>query len=224
MPLRHAVTGTIVEISWRPANNSRLFVGLAGSSPGQEIALSGGGGIRTPTDQDLSIYLCVHGAGHAWNRLKWLADMHALLAQFDPSELPGLYQAARRCGSEICFGQGLLMCERIFGYPLSGELADRLRGSGRLRYLTTAALKKLPAPTPSDLKINRIFGGAPARLYCFLLGRGWAFWREQCRIVSVQGLDVVTFPLPPRLFFLYPALRIPFFFWRRILWLREKQA
>jgi hypothetical protein len=216
LPLKHAESGLFVEIAWRAANNHRLFLLPAEPPTTQEIALPGRGALRTLADDELLVYLCVHGAGHIWNRLKWLADMHALLAYFAPSELPRLLKLARRRGSGICVGQALLLCERIFGTRLPQELAAELHGSGRLNYLTKAALKKLTAPTQKDLAANRIFCGSPARPYSFLLGRGPAFLREQCRIVLVQGGDVGTFPLPPRLFFLYPALRVPFFLWRLV--------
>lgn len=37
-------------------------------------------GLRTLGDEDLFAYLCIHGALHWWNRLKWLADVNAMLA------------------------------------------------------------------------------------------------------------------------------------------------
>ena len=107
------------------------------------------------------------------------------------------------------------MCKRVFGYRLPEALSSAWLGKKRHMYLTNVALNKVSNPHPHDLQANRIFGGAPARLYSFLLGRGWKFLREQWRMASVQGVDVVTFPLPPRFYFLYPVLRLPFFLWRR---------
>ena len=45
------------------------------------VPLTGAAGLRTMGEEDLLAYLCMHGALHWWNRLKWLADVNALLAQ-----------------------------------------------------------------------------------------------------------------------------------------------
>lgn len=222
LPLMHSESRLVVEVTWRQANNYRLFNCLAGSLPTKEIALSNHDTLRTLTDENLLVYLCVHGACHTWNRLKWLADMHALLVQFTPSELARLLQLARQRGSDFCVGQALLLCERIFDYRLPGELAVELHRSGRLNYLVNVALKRLTATPAADLAANRIASGAPTRLYSFLLGHGFVFLREQIRITLVQSVDVMMFPLPRRLFFLYPVLRIPFFLWRHVISNRKR--
>ena len=52
------------------------------------VPLAGTRGLRTLGEEDLFAYLCMHGALHWWHRLKWLADINALLgAQNDVERL-----------------------------------------------------------------------------------------------------------------------------------------
>ena len=50
----------------------------------------------------------------------------------------------------------------------------------------------------------------------FLLGQEPAFYAAQLRIVAVAIADVIRFPLPPALYFLYPLLRFPSWVWRHL--------
>ncbi len=49
----------------------------------------------------------------------------------------------------------------------------------------------------------------------FLLGEGWAFFWAEYRVEFVRILDVIDFPLPALLHFLYPLIRLPLWIWRR---------
>lgn len=217
VPMRHGESGLVVEVTWRPSGNVKLFALPTPALDGQAIPLPGLGVLRTMKDADLLIYLSVHGAGHAWSRLKWLADFHALLGQFTPPSRAMLQERARLYGSAVCFAQALMLCEHIFATPLADAHPGGWRQSARLTYLTHVARTRLTRPAPADLAADRIFSGAAARWYSFRLGQGWAFFREQCRIACVQGTDVLRFPLPPALYFLYPVLRVPFYLWRRLI-------
>lgn len=48
-----------------------------------------------------------------------------------------------------------------------------------------------------------------------LLGRGRDFLVAQCRVIAVGPADVIRWPLPRPLHFLYPVLRLPLLLWRR---------
>ena len=70
--------GPAIELHWTLGQDRRLTTWLSPRAPAREIVLPGHGTVRTFEDSDLFAYLCVHGAGHLWIRLKWLADFHAL--------------------------------------------------------------------------------------------------------------------------------------------------
>ena len=77
------------------------------------VPLAGTRGLRTLGEEDLFAYLCMHGALHWWHRLKWLADINALLApqESDVERLIGAAKAGGRGEPRprlCCFASGFL--------------------------------------------------------------------------------------------------------------------
>ena len=70
-------------------------------------------GLRTLGEEDLFAYLCMHGALHWWNRLKWLADVNALLASTPEDGVERLVRAAEARGAGRAAAQALLLCQRL---------------------------------------------------------------------------------------------------------------
>lgn len=209
--LRHCDSKMIIELQWRPTNNPRLLRGVDTVAATQYVTLDGGCSVRTLAQGDLFAHLCVHGASHLWSRLKWLADLNALLAA-GSADIADLYGQAKSRGAGLCAGQALLLCRRLFDLELPPAVAAELQHSGRERRLVSIALKAMTNPKVKPIGMTAV---AKNILYQFLLGQGWAFYFAQCRIASVGILDVIDLPLPPRLHFLYPVLRLP-------LWLRRR--
>lgn len=58
------------------------------------------------------LYLCLHGAGHAWQRLIWLLDIAVILKELDLERL--LVEAKRRKLQTVVF-EALVLCRRYFG-------------------------------------------------------------------------------------------------------------
>lgn len=87
----HGASGIIVELHWRLTNNPRLLPPEAARSR-QKIVLGDFAGVTLGPD-DLLLYLSVRGAKHHWFRLKWLADVHALLARCDAGALAAFSNA-----------------------------------------------------------------------------------------------------------------------------------
>jgi hypothetical protein len=56
----------------------------------------------------LFAYLCMHGALHWWNRLKWLADLNALLACTPEHGIERLLQSAEARGGSGAPGAAAL--------------------------------------------------------------------------------------------------------------------
>jgi hypothetical protein len=208
----HPVHGAFTELQWRVADNRALLKEVHAASPTQDVVVADGLSVRTLARDDLFAYLCVHGAHHAWSRLKWLADLNAFIAATD-ADVVHLHRHAQAKGAGLCSGQALLLCQRLFALPLPENLASELQGTTRVRKLYAIA-----AGTIANRALGR-GGGAPAAWRDFwtqfLLGRGWAFFAAQCRTASVGIIDVISLPLPPYLHFLYPLLRLPLWLWRR---------
>ena len=82
------------------------------------VPLTGTTGLRTLGEEDLFTYLCMHGALHWWNQLKWLADIGALLAAARDGAAGRLYRAAENRGAGRAAAQAMLLCQRLLGVPL----------------------------------------------------------------------------------------------------------
>lgn len=198
-----------LELQWRLVDNRCLLAGLGAD---QSVALPDGRELKTLAEADLFAYLCVHGASHFWARLKWLADVNALIAMRGDADLVRLYRYAESKSAGPCAGLALLLCATIFGRSLPPALMSEINGSRRVRYLAGLALKAMIAPG-----MDRAGFAAVTRnvLAPFLFGRGWRFFASQCRAASVGVADVLRLPLPAPLHFVYPLLRLPLWLWRR---------
>ena len=207
LELHHPGRGLNVELHWRLIDNPVLLAEIGMGSASQEVRLLGGA-LRTLGDADLFAYLCVHGASHCWFRLKWLADLNAWLASRRADEMVGFYRHAERLGVEPCAGQALLLCNRLLGLPLPAALAPALQGR-RLRLLAGVALDAMTGRDAEVEMIKRPFGPFRTLPAQFFRGRGAAFFLAQCGLLFRNLDDMLMYPLPRALHFLYPLLRLP---------------
>jgi Uncharacterised nucleotidyltransferase len=203
-----------VELQWHAVENPLLLQGVDAASPAQIVPLSDGLSVRTLARDDLFAFLCVHGARHAWSRLKWLADLNAFAAA-SGADTEHFYRHAQKIGAGLCAGQALLLCRRLFDFPLPVGLAAEIEANSRVVRLVAIALDAITAPrtrTEADGDAAGVMRGVYEQ---FLLGEGWAFYVMQCRLLSAGPADVIRLQLPPELHFLYPIVRLPLWLWRR---------
>jgi hypothetical protein len=213
--LLDAHRGLRLELQWRAADNALLLKGVDARAGTQDVVLSEGFTVRTLAPDDLFAHLCVHGAHHFWSRLKWLADVNALLAS-SHADIGRLYRHAQKIGAGLCAGQALLLCRRLLGLNLPASIIRELQTNKRCEKLASIALAEMTAAHTATETNSGIAGVIRAVRRQFLLGQGSAFYHAQCRLASVEVADVVHLPLPRPLHFIYPLLRLPLWLWRRI--------
>ena len=158
--------------------------------------------VSTLGNEDLLLYLAVHGAKHDWPYLEWVADLAQLVARHADIDWPGLLQRAIA-----------LRCRRIL--LLSLELAREILGV------------ELPAPVAegcvADRVAVRLAEGRRRRLLranshesSFRMARFRLRSRERMRdgvsylcasIFSAHAKDWEMFNLPAGWEFLYPIAR-----------------
>jgi hypothetical protein len=199
--------GLNLELHWRLIDNPALLATLGVDSPAQEVAVLDGA-LRTLGDKELFAYLSVHGASHSWFRLKWLADLNAWLSTKRDDQIVAYYRYAETLGVDACAGQAMRLCNRLLGFSPPVELAAELRG-GKLRLLTGLALDAMVGPDAEIELARRPFGPFRTLPSQFLRGRGPAFFVAQCRMLVENLDDMLMYPLPRALHFLYPLLRLP---------------
>lgn len=161
-----------IELHTSLANNPALIPGIGMSSPRQEVQIGQAHSLPTLATDDLFTYLCVHGASSAWFRLKWIADLTALLHNRGADETDRLYQSARARNAGRAPAQALLLANHLFGLELSDELRTDLIRDAANRLLASIAFRellKMREPT------QRPLGTVALHLTQPLLLEGWEF-------------------------------------------------
>jgi hypothetical protein len=100
-----------------------MLPGLSVHSPRQEVALGKTIVLPTFATEELLAYLMVHGASSAWFRLKWIADLAALMALYSPAQVREVYHRSLALGAGRTAGLALLMCRWLFQTAVDEELA-----------------------------------------------------------------------------------------------------
>lgn len=211
LSLRHRKKMLQVDLHWALTPNPLHLKDVHLSSPGQMVTLFGEGRIHTLDDETLFAYLCVHGAVHAWSRLKWLADLAAFLSGKSADSIAQMYQMADTRGAGICAAQALLLCHRLLGLELPESVLADLRRPN-LERLAIIALDAMVGPD-AETELDRRQSYSIS-LAAFLLGRGWRYWFAQLRILSISCEDAIRYPLPRWLRFVYPIIRLPLWLFR----------
>jgi Uncharacterised nucleotidyltransferase len=220
MPLRkdlgfvHQTTGLRIELHWRLFLNPHAMAEASIMAASRLVPLAGAAALRTMGDEDLFAYLCMHGALHWWNRLKWLADINALLATAPEDGVERLVRAAEVRGAGRAATQALLLCRRLLGTSLSDRLMAPLAKSTTMRWLEMTALSAMTSGQGEREPREQRLGTTRGSLSTFLLSRSWRYRLAELRLHLSNQTDVLTLPFSKRLRFLYPVLRLPLWVWR----------
>lgn len=210
----HPQSGMVAELHTGLVDNPRLLPGLTARPTLQSVAIGSGIELPTLSSEELFAYLCVHGGAHAWARLKWLADVAALLRAAGPEATEPLYRKSIRLGAGRSTAQALLLCERLLALPLPQSLTTQLRRDAANRWLERLALKAMSGRGATELD-DTLFGTVVINLSHFLLGRGWRYRYSEIARKAVNPMDRFDMPLPFYLHFLYPILAVPAWVRRR---------
>ena len=184
--------GLVVELLTRLADNARLIPDIGMRSPRQLVPIGGGRVLPTLAIDELLSYLFVHGAGSAWFRLKWIADVAAILAGMDADAVERIYRFARASTAGRAPAQALLLANRLFGLELAPALREELGRDAINRILLKVAVHEL---LKVDEPTSRLGGTAIFHLTRPLLLEGWRFALGE---VSRQVQDVAGRRLPFR--------------------------
>lgn len=214
--MRHPVEGHCIDLHWALTDGPTFLPGVDAATPGQSVDIGEGTTLRTLGREDLFVYLAVHGAQHSWGRIKWLADFQALIAREPLAEIDRLYRHAQGAGAGRCAGQALLLSKRLLGLELPPGLATELETSPLMNRLAAAALELMVGPDPEAEIPERRFGTTLYTLAQLQLSPDWRYRGALLANSMFLIDDVLRYPLPPSLRFLYPVLRLPLWVGRRI--------
>jgi Uncharacterised nucleotidyltransferase len=220
LPLRkdfgflHQTTGLPIELHWRLFENPHAMAEDSIMAASRDVPLTDSARLHTLGDEDLFAYLCMHGARHWWNRLKWLADVNALLASRPEDSIESLVRAAEVRGTGRTAALALLLCQRVLGATLPARLMTTLSKTARVRWLEATALSAMTTGQGEHDPHETRFGTTRGSLSTFLLSQSWHYRVKELNLRMNNQTDMLTMPLPEQLQFLYPLLRLPLWAWR----------
>jgi hypothetical protein len=171
--------GVRVELHVALVDNPRMLPGVSVRSGRQMVPLGAGISVPTLAREELFTYLCVHGATHAWSRLKWLADVAAFVAGEDAAGLEQLYRAADALGGGRSAGSALLLSQELLGLALPALLEAELRRSRPIAFLNKVARDAMVRGGPTAELDETVLGTAGVHLSHLRMVAGAGYkWSE----------------------------------------------
>lgn len=204
---KHPDLGLIVELHGRLMANPALLPQAGIASPRKQVAIAKGVTVPTLGDAILYPYLFAHGAHHGWFRLKWLADVAALIVHAGPDGAEARYREAKAAGVGRCAAQGLLLANELLGLELHEAFRKELLADATHRRLLRVSLDCMGGRFEAeehDSPWARTM--VPVILAGLMLRRGPGYkWREIMSLAA-NPVDRAQGKLPRGLGFLYPVL------------------
>lgn len=188
--------GLAVELHRALVDSPLMLPSLSVRAPGRTVEVAPGISLPTLRSEEMFAYLAVHGATHAWSRLKWLADLAALLNDCGPDDIAALHRRAVELGAGRAPAQALLLCADLLALDL-GPLERELRADRIARWLERVALRAMLRGGGSTELDSLTFGTAAIHLSHLALMPGWRFKRAELRrkLASHGGHPLLA---PPR--------------------------
>jgi hypothetical protein len=162
-------SSVFVELHTRLSDNAELIPRIDAHSRTRNVNIVGGIDLPTLCDEELFAYLCVHGASSAWFRLKWLADLNALLRKKSPEQINELYIASQILGAGRAADQALLLSEKLFATNLPTGLKSDLDSVISNKLLVAISIFLLDGGRPDRELEGKILGTLPIHIAQFLL-------------------------------------------------------
>lgn len=195
--------GVLVELQWRLAPeyfsvplDVRALVARASRV---DVA---GSAVPVLGAEDNLLVLCIHGAKHHWQSLKWVLDVALVIGKHPELSWTTLEQRARATGTHRLLGLGLLLAEQLLQAPIPASLGDAIRRDEVLLAAAQDVLAALaPYRYPTEAEHHRLMLRLRERFidrarYLFRLG--WQPTESEWESVS----------LPPALHFAYHGVRV----------------
>jgi hypothetical protein len=163
----------------------RLFDNMRLCEPGimqrsRPVELFGQVKVRTLGPEDLPGYLALHGALHAWSRVKWLVDMGMALRAAGPDAVSAFIAQHRGRPSSRALRQAVSLCRELFA---AGEGLPVLRQSWSDRLLASVARQAMAGARTSELEDTR-FGTTLKNVSHYFL------WLRPGYLISEIGYDM----------------------------------
>lgn len=207
----HPGSGICVELHSRLTDNPNLLSHDFGRlwADRAEVHL-GTSAVATLSPSLLPLYLCVHGAVHGWDRLRWLADLAMVLRH--PAAADAALAEADAAGLRPLMLHAMVLAHDCLGMKMEERhlaLAASCRQVRRLdrihaRFFDVSTWLQTPPRHSWKGRWRRSWW---LRLYRFAFKSEWRYWRGEMARDLVSPADWELIKLPDALFWLYPLIR-----------------
>lgn len=209
--------GGTLELHHRLTNNPFALPASFEELEAAAAAVEAGGSTYSMLgDNDLLVYLCVHGELHRWSRLKWLCDIAALIASVGEDGFEAAVEHGRRLGLAPApvFGTAMRLCREDLHVELPAAAAALAAGGRSERQARrTRSLWTRPGGSKG-------LQGAVRRIdelkIALAINPSWRGAAHEAARLLASPYDLGRVDLPDRLFWLYMPLR-------PILWLAGRR-
>ncbi len=144
LPFRHHTNSLIVDLHWRyfPAHVPLRLDSEVAFEKATEVPLAGVRVRGLPPDH-LIVYLCFHGASHAWSRLVHICDVARTLRHSSDMDWQTLLTGAKRCGAAKFLLLAVILVEETLGLEVSPRREHARRDNLDLRQLAGTLRERL---------------------------------------------------------------------------------
>ena len=172
-----------------------------------------GSTVYTLSQEDLPVYLLIHGSLHSWARLKWLVDFSVWMRRASDPDWEGLQTKMKDLSLQRSLAQGILLAHRLFSMSIPEPLQELLAAEPQAQDMAEHSLKAILNVRYTAADKGR-FQRLKIILYKTKLKNNLQYkWNTLTEIWVIPD-DWLDLPLPDVLFPLYWLLR-PFLWFRR---------
>jgi len=164
---------------------------------------------------DLALYLCSHGAEHAWSRAKWLGDMARIQAE-GHVDWEAVLMEARRTSQQRALLACLRLLQDVYRLPLPVLYADPWKDLPSL--LIDRPLYSLKVH--EELAVPSVMATLPGLFPRYRYNRmvhPQRTLRDTLAELAYCRVDFHVLHLPDSLFWAYAPLRPILWIWRRVI-------
>jgi hypothetical protein len=176
----------------------------------------------TLKDDTLLLFLCDHGSKHQWRRIKWLADVAALLAQERNLSWDNLLALADRLDLSRSVAEAGLLVHWLYGIRLPEPLVELIVRQKSASVLASQSVEAMLLSEEAQFTLsvrlkNAMFLGRHRERLPLSESLKWCW---------ISTDEFKEFPLPDRLFWLYFPLRPFLWFYHHYIrnWRKHDRA
>jgi putative nucleotidyltransferase-like protein len=172
--------------------------------------------VKCLDDDALLLYLCDHGAGHKWFRIKWLSDIAMILAQDRPNGWDNLLAMADRFDLRRVLAQTALLVHWLYEVSLPRPLSRLIEEETASVSLASIAITAILTSEVDHATGGRRFEYVKRTRYLIRLKPSLPYGMV-LKGVLISPQDIKEIPLPSSIFWFYIPLRPVFWVWRNYL-------